>query len=207
MTRSPWATLALRALVIGGVPLLGAVSAPKEAHASVSIAVLFDALVGDSTSVGVCTPVEQHAVWENGKIVTYTRVHVEEAVAGDLGTGSEAWVASLGGIVGDVGQVVDGEPTLHVGYPTLLFLRPDPAGGGMRVVTARAQGQFPVKRDAKTGQRTFVEHASVGALYAPRPEMVKRVGSSRLAADAIVGRPVEEATRDIADAWRRLHAH
>ena len=87
-----------------------AVFVPTDAQASVSIAVGYDALVKDADSVGVVTPVESKSVWEEGRIYTYTRVKVEQGVAGELGTGAEGWVRTMGGVVGKIGQLVDGEP-------------------------------------------------------------------------------------------------
>ncbi len=179
----------------------------KDAHASVSIAVLFDALVADTTTACIATPTEQHAVWEGGRIVTYTRVHIDNGIAGQLGTGKETWIVTLGGIVGDVGQTVEGEATLHIGLPSLLFLRPDPAaaGGDTHIVTARAQGQFHVKVDPKTHLQTFRTSNAMGVLYPPQPSMLARVKSTTLASDVITNRPVADVAKDIASAWSRTH--
>jgi hypothetical protein len=180
----------------------------KDARASVSIAVLFEALVGDTTTACIATPTEQHAVWEGGRIVTYTRVHIDDGIAGELGTGRETWVVTLGGIVGDVGQIVEGEATLRVGLPSLLFLRPDPsaAGGGAHIVTARAQGQFHVRVDPKTRLQTFQTSPAMGVLYPPPPSMLTRVRSRTLASDVIANRPVGDVSKDVASAWSRTHA-
>jgi hypothetical protein len=180
----------------------------KDAYASVSIAVLFDALVADTSTACVATPVEQHAVWEGGRILTYTRVHVDKGIAGQLGTGAETWVVTLGGIVGDVGQTVEGEATLRIGLPSLLFLRPDLAatGGGAHIVTARAQGQFHVRVDPKTRLQTWQTSPAMGVLYPPPPTMLKSVKSTALAADVIANRPVDDVAKDIAAAWSRTHA-
>jgi hypothetical protein len=183
------------------------------ARASISIALAFDALVHDSNAVGVMTPVEQRAVWEDGRIVTYTRVHVDEAVAGDLKSGDETWIASLGGIVGDVGQTVDGEPPLHVGRPSLLFLRPDHSPG-VRVVTARAQGCFSIRVDASTKERRFQTSNGMGMLLPPKTGARGRspsepgglaAAAQRTAAEVIADRPANDVVREIAAAWGRLH--
>ena len=63
-----------RALVIAALVAAGpfggaAVGAIGDAQASVSVAVTLDGLVQSSTAVCVVTPVEQRAVWENGRIV------------------------------------------------------------------------------------------------------------------------------------------
>src|SRR6185369_16256516 len=101
-----------------------------------------------------------------------------EPIAGELGVGAETWVASAGGIVGDVGQTVDGEPPLHVGVPALLFLRPD-RSPGIHIVTARAQGYFSVRVDADRVRR-FRASNSVGMLLPPNKGL--------LAANVIVDR-------------------
>jgi hypothetical protein len=174
-----------------------------DARASVSVTVTFEGLVRASTAAGVMTPVEQHAVWENGRIVTYTRVHVDEAIAGDLPTGGEAWVASLGGVIGNVGQTVDGEPPLHVGRPALLFLRPDRAPS-VRVVTARAQGYFGIRVDPATHVRTFHPSNAVGELLPVQRGL--SATAPRTAAEVVADRASDDVAREIATAWRTLHA-
>src|SRR5579863_8710065 len=117
------------------------------ASASVSLPVTWDALVRGSTAAAVVTPVDSKAVWEDGRICTYTHVRVERAVAGSLAAGDEPWVRTLGGIVGKVGQIVDGEAVFSPGRASLVFLRAATAGSagsaGALDVTARGQGQFP----------------------------------------------------------------
>src|SRR5512135_3022274 len=90
--------LVLVALIVG---------APA-ARASVSFTVVLDALVEESSAACVVTPVEAKSVWENGRIYTYTRVRVERTLAG-AASGAEVWVQTMGGSVGDIGQLVDGE--------------------------------------------------------------------------------------------------
>jgi MYXO-CTERM domain-containing protein len=190
-----------------------------DASASVSIAVLFDELVRDSSAAVVATPVEQHAVWENGRIYTYTRVHVDAKVAGDLP--ADAWVRTVGGAIGKIGQSVEGEAVLTVGRPALLFLQPQidrvtNAPLGPYEVTARAQGQFPVV--AASGGKSMLIHASgVGALVPTPATRIAHIAEMRAAAgapnaaaperadDMLHGRPVDEAARDIVAAWSRLH--
>jgi hypothetical protein len=189
----------LFALALG--PAAAAVA--SNAQASVSIAVGFDALVRTSSAAAIATPVEQRSVWENDRIYTYTRVHVETSVAGELPVGSEAWVRTMGGIVGHIGQVVDGEAVLTMGRPSLLFLQAGPPGA--YEVTARAQGQFVVKVDAQ--KRTLLARSSAVGVLFPRAGTDASTAPSVLASDVLHGRPVEDAIRDIAAAWSRLHAH
>jgi hypothetical protein len=189
---------------------------PSDAHASVSIAVLFDELVERASAASVVTPIEQRGVWENGRIYTYSRVHIDSAVAGALP--EETWVRTMGGVVGKIGQTVDGEAVLTVGRPSLLFLQPvdaanAPAGSSKSAtfeVTARAQGQFPIKLDEHKVPR-FIRAFAVGVTMPPPPARIAkyqmmRTGAVPLAAEVLHERTVEEAKREIAAAWSRLHA-
>jgi hypothetical protein len=172
--------------------------AVRDACASVSIAVTFDALVRGSTAIVLATAVEQRSVWEGERIYTYSRVHVDKAVAGELKPDEEVWVRTMGGAVGKIGQSVDGEAGFTVGRPSLVFLRRDPAG--TYVVTARAQGQFGLYIDEQRAVHVQKSNA-MGALFPPKgPD-----ANLPLASDVIHGRALTDASKDIAAAWSRLH--
>jgi hypothetical protein len=173
-----------------------------DARASISVAVTWDGLLRESTAAAVVVPVETHSVWENGRIYTYTRVRVQRPMAGDLAAASEPWVRTMGGEVGKIGQIVDGEPVLARGQSSLLFLHPGP--GTVLEVTARGQGQFPVVADEKANLRV-VRSSSVGAVLAPR--VAAGAAAPQLAADLVHGRALEDVARDIAASWGRTHAH
>jgi hypothetical protein len=196
----------------------------SSAQGSVSIAAAYDALVGTADAIALVTPFETVSAWEDGKIYTYTRVKVDQGVAGELGTGGEAWVRTRGGVVGKIGQIVDGEAVFAPRAQSLVFLRKGPPGSFE--VSARAQGQYPVVQ-GETGKRaTLARHGNVGVLYppktdpaqtAPRPDVKTQAATSTPAvrpplktpvpaAEMIHGRPVEEVVRDIAAAYKRLHA-
>jgi hypothetical protein len=174
---------------------------PRAARASVSIAVTWDDLLARSSAAVVAIPAETRAVWENGRIFTYTRVGIDRAVAGELHTGDEVWVRTMGGVVGDVGQHVDGEAVLIVGRPSLLFLMPGAVGS--YDVAARGQGQFPLVVDE---QRTtkVVRSSAAGALVMPRPKNL--VQTVVLAADRIHGRRIDDVAADVASSWAPAHA-
>jgi hypothetical protein len=183
--------------------LLGLAAVPvasHQAHASVSIAVTFDGLVRETSLAAVVTPIEQRAYWENGRIYTYTRVSVDRVVAGDAVT--EVWIRTMGGIVGKIGQAVDGEAVLIVGRPSLLFLHAGPPGA--MEVTARGQGQFPVVLDDKKATRV-IRAGNVGALLAPKSKTTQ-IAAPALAADVIHGRLLDDVARDVSSAFKRLHA-
>jgi hypothetical protein len=132
------------------------------------------------------------------------RVHVDSFVAGELAQDGEAWVRTMGGTVGRVGQIVDGEPVFTVGRPSLVFLHRvagDPTG--VFLVTARAQGQFGLYADEQNRLRVR-RSSAVGALVPPLG--AGGIPPGALAGDVIHGRVVEDVTRDIATAWSRAHA-
>ena len=203
-----------------------ALSAPvRTADAAVSIAVTFDALVLASHAVVLATPVEEHAQMEDGKIFTYTRLHVDTQVAGDAPTGSDVYVRSFGGVVDHIGMVSEGEPTFSVGKQQLLFLRHSVPGAYN--VTADAQGQFVMEPVAPatgaatttTAQLRFRQSRATGLLLQPKnaQQAVDSAGAStgqsvrvtttpQLATDVICNRTTSEVVRDIASAYKRLHA-
>ncbi len=220
--------------VLAGASASG-VLAPTEARASVSIAVAFDALVKDADTVGVVTAVESKSVWEEGRIYTYTRVKVDQGVAGDLGTGGEGWVRTMGGVVGKIGQLVDGEPVFTANKSSLVFMRKFKLTGQWEV-SARAQGQYPVVEetvDKKTIRKIVRSHAA-GVLFPPKdvpvvgpPAAPAGQGAGVLAPKAIDGtatvtgqsqakvrlanevlhdRPLDDVSREIATTWKKLHA-
>jgi hypothetical protein len=209
MRRGRWTVLsAVLAFATPSVLLFPPLLLPSgEARASVSIAVTFDALLRAASAVIVGTVGEQRAVWEGGRIYTYSRVHIDTAVAGELAEGSDVWVRTMGGIVGNVGQIVDGEAAFTVGRPSLLFLRrgssplPGPAGASHFVVVGRAQGQFLIYADDASQLRVRASSAVGGLVPA-----AGAASAGQLAADRIDGHAVTDAARDIALGWIRAHS-
>ena len=118
----------------------------RDARASVAVLLTLDELVGGSTYVVIATAGERWSAWEDlpsGRgIVTYTRLAVERAVVG--APGSEIWVRTLGGAVGEIGQAVSGEAQIAPGSRSLLFLAQTSLGV---VVTAMGQGHYPIVTD------------------------------------------------------------
>jgi hypothetical protein len=206
-------SLLLTTLLAVGTAAVGQLAAERDASASVSIAVLFDELVRDSSAAAIMTPVEQRSIWEDGRIITYTHVHLDRTVGGTVE--SDPWIRTMGGAVGRIGQSVEGEAVLTVGRPALFFLQPrTESGAGVYEVTARAQGQFPVVLDEQQKER-FVHASGVGALV-PTPknriDQITRLRvaagappSAQLASDVLHKRPVNEGAQEVASAWGRLH--
>ncbi|MDC0743414.1 hypothetical protein [Polyangium mundeleinium] len=157
---------------------------PQEAAAAVSVVVSLDELVTGSSFVVVAKAAERQSMWEdtpNGRrIVTYTRLDVERSVVGESGT--QVWVRTLGGVVGDVGQWVSGEAVIPPGERSLLFLHKTSTAV---VVTAMAQGHYPV----------ITTEGGVLKL-APSPDagtMLPRTGPSIGAREVLVGATLSRA--------------
>jgi len=87
---------------------------------------------------------------EDGRIYTYTHVKIEQGVAGELGTGAESWVRTMGGVVGKIGQMVDGEPIFTSGKSSLLFMRKFKASGTWEI-SARARASTPFSWTPRSG--------------------------------------------------------
>lgn len=178
-----------------------AVLISADAGASVSVAVGFDALLADSTMAGVATPVGRHSVWENGRIYTYTETRFDRVIAGEAAIGQHVWIRTMGGVVGDIGQRVDGEAVLLPGESSLLFLQEGPSGA--YEVTARGQGQFPIVAD-ETGQLTRVVRSHSMGMVLPRPVQPPAM-PVQTAAEELDRRSIDDAAAEIAFAWKRVH--
>jgi hypothetical protein len=128
----------------------GAVGAiwTRPARASLSRAVPLAELVGRSQHVMVGEPLDAYSVWERlgerKHIVTYTRVRAVELLAGADPKADELLVRTLGGRVGELGELVHGEAMLTLGARGVLFVMP---AGSALGITAMAQGHYPLMRD------------------------------------------------------------
>jgi hypothetical protein len=111
-------------------------------------------LVGRSQHVMLGEPLDADSVWEQigGRkhIVTYTRMRVHELLAGADPKQDELLVRTLGGRVGDLGELVHGEARLTLGERSVLFVMP---ARDALAVTAMAQGHYPLRRDAAGTER------------------------------------------------------
>jgi hypothetical protein len=210
--RRPAASLVLTAALLLGVLLHAA-----DARASVSITVLFEELVHEASAAAVVVPTAQHAVWEDGRIVTYTDLHVERPIAGQLS--GDLRVRTLGGVVDDIGQIVQGEATFGLGQRLLVFVQPhlDPSTHGPTgtfAIVQAAQGEFPiVSSDGQRPRLALAAARDLGALVPPPPSHLAQAavhlsaGSApRLARDVLNGRSLDEAAREIATVWAKMHS-
>lgn len=119
------------------------------AQASVARAVPLEALTGRSRHVVLGEPLDAYSLWERvgGRkhIVTYTRVRAHELLAGADPKSEEILVRTLGGQVGELGELVHGEAVLRVGRRSVMFVMPSQDA---LAVTAMAQGHYPLRREA-----------------------------------------------------------
>jgi hypothetical protein len=132
---------------IGGVGLLPVFPA----EAAVARALALRELVDKSKRVVVATALDQACEWQviggSRRIVTLTRVRVEELVTGAAPEASELMLQTLGGRVGKIGQLVEGEAELTIGQNSLVFTRE--VLNGLYGVTAMAQGHYPITVEAR----------------------------------------------------------
>jgi hypothetical protein len=105
-------------------------------------------LVQRSQHVVLGEPLEAYSIWERigsaKHIVTYTRVRTHELLAGRDPDHDELLVRTLGGQVGELGELVHGEARLSLGARGVLFVMP---AGEALAITAMAQGHYPLRRE------------------------------------------------------------
>lgn len=123
--------------------------APREAQASVAIAASLEDVARTSSVIARVTALDRESRWEEGRIVTYSRVRVDDVIAGATPSGArELRIRTLGGRVGNIGQLVEGEAALAPSERSIVFLA---VRSGERpsdvVVVGRAQGQLLIRRD------------------------------------------------------------
>ncbi len=151
----------VRVATAGALGLL----ASRAALASVARAVPVQELVGRSQHVLVGEPLDAESVWEQigqrRHIVTYTRVRTLELLAGADPRQEELLVRTLGGRVGDLGELVHGEAMFELGARGVLFVMPT---RGALAVTAMAQGHYPLLRDSAGIERLRRSPAAVELL-------------------------------------------
>jgi hypothetical protein len=138
-------------------------------HASVSEALTLADLLRQSRHALLGTPVTQSSVWEvvgkRRRIVTYTVLRVDEPLDDRPSSASEVAVRTLGGRVGDIGQVVHGEARFVVGESASIFV--ESLASDVFAVTGMAQGAFPTLPD-DTGARRLYMSSQVPALIRTR---------------------------------------
>jgi hypothetical protein len=135
---------------LGWVAVLAAVGMASNASATLIEAMDLRALVRASDHVVLATVVGTHAHFDQlGRIVTDATLRVEASMHGPAAVGSTIVVRRLGGVIGDVGLRVEGEPTFEIGERIVLFARTVPGESFVRPV-GMSQGVLRVQRVAGT---------------------------------------------------------
>jgi hypothetical protein len=186
------------------MPLASISLTPRGAEAATSVELSMSDLVGGATLVVAATPLESRSLWEGDaanygrRIVTYTRVRVDRLLDGP--PQAEAWIRTLGGEVGDIGQQVAGEAVLRVAQPALLFLRA--RNDGTHVVVGMGQGQYPLEGGPESGAVRVRTPLQADHLV---PKGGAVAAAQRTARLALVGHTLDEVAQLVA-AERRAHA-
>ena len=153
----------------------------RPARASLARALPVAELVGRSRHVLVAEPLDAYSVWEEigsrKHIVTYTRVRALELLAGADPKQDELLVRTLGGRVGELGELVHGEAMLTLGERGVLFVMPTRDALG---VTAMAQGHYPLRRD-NAGAERLRRSPEAAELLHEEGSAVKRLTGLQLA--------------------------
>ena len=157
---------------------------PERARAGLARPIGLSELVRTSRHAVVGIPREAFSRWEvigrGRRIVTHTRLGVDRLVSGVQVSDGELWVRTLGGRVGNIGQVVEGEALLRLGERALVFLAPSP--DSVLHVTALAQGHYPLRADSAGVERLM-----------PSPRLSALLKGEESAVRTLVGRRLVEA--------------
>jgi hypothetical protein len=163
---------------------LGTLLCERFAQASLARGLTLRQLVRASGHALVATPLESRSLWATfgtrRVIVTDTRVRIDELLALDPPADSELWVRVLGGVVGDLGQRVEGQAELVLGKSTTLFLTRENAA--VSYVAGAAQGHYPLLPDAKATLR-----------HRPSPHVPELLRPERSAVATLTGTTLAEA--------------
>jgi hypothetical protein len=149
-------------------------------------AVPLSTLVQTSRRIVVVTAVSAECHFEElgrrRRIVTDTRLRVEEGLAKADGLDSEILVRTLGGAVGELGERVHGQVQLVLGEPCVAFLLQGPEG--VHYINGMAQGRYPLTKDTRR-------------LLQQSPDMPPIVDFESSAVKALVGTELGDARRRI----------
>jgi hypothetical protein len=148
-----------RRRVLGAIGVgCAALASPRLAFATMARAITLPELVGLSQYALVGTATDASSRWEtvegSRRIVTYTRVEVTQPIDGRPPPDTSLLLRTLGGRVGDIGQLVHGEARFELGAPSVVFIAPDE--DGVFGITAMAQGHYPLGTDPDAAVRLRV---------------------------------------------------
>jgi hypothetical protein len=132
-------------LGVGSGVVVGAFA--EQASATVVRSLSLPSLVQSSRRIVVMTALASESHYEElgrrRRIVTDTRVRIEEGIAKHEGLDGELLVRTLGGSIGDVGELVHGQAQLVASQPCVAFLLQGP--DGLHYLNGMAQGHYPLR--------------------------------------------------------------
>ena len=139
-----------RGLFVGLGSMAASTLCGARAQATVARSITLPALVQSSTGIVVVTALSAESHFEElgrrRRIVTDTRVRVEETLAKGDRIETELMVRTLGGSVGKLGELVHGQARLAIAQSCVAFLLRGP--DGLHYVNGMAQGHYPLTRDS-----------------------------------------------------------
>ncbi len=161
----------------GALFVTAAISA--DARATMSEALSLSELVQQSEHAVLVTALQERARRDaRGRIVTDFTVRVEEVMKGPSRIGSTMTMTRLGGVMGDLGMRIEGEPHLMIGRRYVLFLHRTRDGRTLRPV-GMSQGVLPVEEQGGTtivmpggSGLSLVQRVQGGQLIAAPPALV-----------------------------------
>jgi hypothetical protein len=144
-------SLSRRALLGSAAAGALGVLSPARAAASLARGLALEELVRSSARGIVGVPLASECRYADiggqRAIVTDTRVRVEEHFFARAPESLELIVRTLGGVIGDLGERVDGQAALRLGEPGVVFL--SLSRENVEFVTGMAQGHYPLRSDAR----------------------------------------------------------
>jgi len=162
----------------------GALTRP--ASATIVRALSLPSLVASSRRIAVVTALSAESHFEEigrrRRIVTDTRVRVEELLAKAAAPATELMVRTLGGAIDRLGERVHGQAQLLLGEPCVAFLLEGP--DGIHYVNGMAQGHYPLRASATRELRQS-------------PDLPEIVDFDDSAVKALVGSELQRAAQRI----------
>jgi hypothetical protein len=125
------------------------------------------ALVNGSDLVvrGTVTRVDSHWTGDHRRIITDVTLNVTETLKGSAG--QTVLIEQPGGVVGNIGQRVDGTAPFSVGEEVVVFLEKRPAE--RYLVTGMAQGKYRIERSSD-GKAAFAVPEAIGEATVVDPQ-------------------------------------
>jgi hypothetical protein len=171
----------IRGVLLSFALALGFLLCGQPAGASTFRPIPLATMVDQSSLVIVGTPISRDTHWAmtgtTARVVTDVTVEVAWTLRGNDSTGQDIVIRTLGGTVGDLGQIVYGEARLVLGQSCLLFLMV--GRDGAYHVFGMAQGQYPLQSDDEGNWRINASPGLEGVLT-PQLSVVGTLTGRRL---------------------------